>query len=141
MQLLNFLKIKLQSKDPEAGLIRRWRDDKRKVVAQGISMIATGNMPTEGQFSITITDNGEGQTPAMMPDTLLSLAKSNKVKMVMALSGYPKAPHSPNAQILLAGIFSGDRAGKRRSNPIPLCLSLWPGPVHRSPIHVRPVHC
>lgn len=46
--------------------------------------------------------------------------------IVLALSGYLKAPHSPKPQILPAEIFSSDRVGKRRSIPIPRCLSLWP---------------
>src|SRR5262249_31930009 len=41
----------------------------------------TGASPRKGNPCITIADKGEGQTPNRMPDTLLSLGKSNKLRI------------------------------------------------------------
>jgi hypothetical protein len=63
---------------PTAGLVREWRDSKRTEVARGITLAATGAKPGEGNPCFTISDRGEGQTPRMLPYTLLSLDRSNK---------------------------------------------------------------
>ncbi len=67
-----------------AGLIGEWDEDKRKAIAEGITLAATG--PTarqEGNPCFTISDSGEGQTPEKMPDTFLSLPThgSDKIKI------------------------------------------------------------
>lgn len=63
---------------PHAGLIRNWPVQKRTEVAKRISLIATGS---RSKPCFTIADAGEGQTPDDMPDTLLSLARSNKLRI------------------------------------------------------------
>jgi hypothetical protein len=64
-----------------AGLVSNWSDSKRTQVARGITLAATGFPPREGRPCFTICDAGEGQTPEMMPDTLLSLNRSNKLRI------------------------------------------------------------
>lgn len=64
-----------------SGRIRDWTDSKRTEVARGITLTATGVKPGSGNPCFTISDIGEGQTPEMMPHTLLSLTKSNKVRI------------------------------------------------------------
>lgn len=64
-----------------AGQVSNWSAERRTEVARGITLAATGNMPSEGLPSYTISDRGEGQTPDKMPDTLLSLRKSNKLRI------------------------------------------------------------
>ena len=69
------------------GKISLWPDSKRKEVARRITLAVTGHKPvakpgeTKQKPCISITDNGEGQTPEKMPDTLLSLNKSNKLRI------------------------------------------------------------
>lgn len=63
--------------NPHAGLVRIWSANKRTQVAQFITLVATGS---KSKPCFTIADAGEGQTPDEMPNTLLSLAKSNKLK-------------------------------------------------------------
>jgi hypothetical protein len=50
----------------------------RKKLAQNISFIATGKKESP---CYSIIDLGEGQTPKRMPDTFLSLGKSNKLRI------------------------------------------------------------
>jgi hypothetical protein len=70
------------AKYPEAGRIAGWSRDKRWEIARGITLSATGATPREkGKPCFTIADCGEGQTPDMMPDTLLSIGKSNKLRI------------------------------------------------------------
>ena len=64
-----------------AGLITEWADSKRTEVARGITLVATGAKPSAGFPCFTISDCGEGQTPEMMPYTLLSLNKDNKLRI------------------------------------------------------------
>lgn len=64
-----------------AGLISQWTSSQRTETARGITLVATGLTPREGSFCLTISDCGEGQTPDMMPDTLLSLDRGNKLRI------------------------------------------------------------
>jgi hypothetical protein len=64
-----------------AGHIREWDSSKRTEVARGITLAATGAKPGDGDPCFTISDQGEGQTPEMMPETILSLDKSNKLRI------------------------------------------------------------
>jgi len=64
-----------------AGHVRDWTDSKRTEVARGITLTATGAKPGGGNPCFTISDTGEGQTPSQMPDTLLSLNRSNKLRI------------------------------------------------------------
>jgi hypothetical protein len=50
----------------------------RKKLAENISFVATGKKESP---CYSIIDLGEGQTPKRMPDTFLSLAKSNKLRI------------------------------------------------------------
>ena len=50
----------------------------RKVLAENICFVATGK---RNKPCYSIIDIGEGQTPNKMPDTLLSLSKSNKLRI------------------------------------------------------------
>lgn len=62
-----------------AGRIRNWPNKKRTEVAMGITLASTGAMPREGgKPCISIADAGEGQVPRSMPETFLSLHRSNK---------------------------------------------------------------
>lgn len=64
-----------------AGRVSEWLDAKRTEVARGITLAATGFMPQDGRFCLTISDCGEGQTPEQMADTFLSLNRSNKLRI------------------------------------------------------------
>jgi hypothetical protein len=65
---------------PHAGQMKYWSSDKRTQIARGITLSATGSKPP-GKPCFSIADAGEGQTPEKMPDTLLSLDKSNKLRI------------------------------------------------------------
>jgi hypothetical protein len=73
--------------DGLSGKISLWPKNKRTEVAQRITLAVTGNKPattltgTKLTPCISIADNGEGQTPEQMPDTLLSLNRSNKLRI------------------------------------------------------------
>lgn len=64
-----------------SGRIKFWENKKRTEVAKGITLASTGAKPKQGNPCLTIADNGEGQTPSQMPFTLLSLNRSNKVRI------------------------------------------------------------
>jgi len=66
---------------PAAGKINQWSSSQRLQVAQGITFAATGARAQAGNPSFTIADAGEGQTPDRMPETLLSLNRSNKLRI------------------------------------------------------------
>ena len=65
-----------RSRAESLGHIANWSQQQRRDVSNRITLAATGS---RGNPSFTIVDNGEGQTPESMPDTLLSLDKQNKV--------------------------------------------------------------
>ncbi len=72
------------STDPNsslAGQIKNWTDTKRTEIARLITLAATGPTAKQGNPCFTISDQGEGQTPEMMPATLLSLTESNKLRI------------------------------------------------------------
>ena len=64
------------SKSETFGHIARWNTKKRRELSNRITLAATGSRQNP---SFTTVDDGEGQTPRAMPDTLLSLDKQNKV--------------------------------------------------------------
>lgn len=76
-----FFESKTNQTNSIFGRISNWSDQKRTEVARGITVCATGFTPREGKPCFTISDRGEGQTPEMMPLTLLSLNKSNKLRI------------------------------------------------------------
>jgi hypothetical protein len=51
----------------------------RNELSKNIILAATGK--AHGEENLTIVDRGEGQTPKKMPQTILSLSKSNKLKV------------------------------------------------------------
>lgn len=53
---------------------------RRTELAQNIIVAATGQT-RGGQINLCIADRGEGQTPKRMPETILSISKSNKLKI------------------------------------------------------------
>lgn len=61
-----------------AGLIQEWPNKKRTDISRGITLAATG---TRSAPSLSIFDCGEGQTPSSFPTTILSLNKSNKLRI------------------------------------------------------------
>ena len=66
---------------PHAGQVKSWPNDKRTETARWLTLVATGVGPRSGNPCFTISDLGEGQTPERMPDTFLSLTKSNKLRI------------------------------------------------------------
>jgi hypothetical protein len=71
-------------KDPEseaAGRIVNW--DASRLTEEGrlLTVAATGFMPKDGAPSISIADQGEGQTPDSFPETFMSLSKTNKFRI------------------------------------------------------------
>ncbi len=60
------------------GKIENWTRDQRRQNAQKISLAATGSKRNP---SITILDEGEGQTPGDVPNTFMSLNKANKLRI------------------------------------------------------------
>lgn len=67
----------------KGGKLQDITPTERTRLAKSITLAATGRKPTEsnGYPCITIVDRGEGQTPRKMPETILSLNKSNKLKV------------------------------------------------------------
>jgi hypothetical protein len=76
-----FLESAKKPTSSHAGLIREWPDSKRTEIARGITFAATGATAKNGNLCFTISDCGEGQTPEALPDTLLSLNRSNKLRI------------------------------------------------------------
>jgi hypothetical protein len=66
---------------PHAGQVKDWPDKKRTETARWLTLVATGVGPKSGNPCFTISDKGEGQTPDRMPETFLSLTKSNKLRI------------------------------------------------------------
>lgn len=62
----------------DAGHLTEWSPSDRTEVARGITLSATGFKPGAGSPCFTIADDGEGQTPRRLPETILSLDKKNK---------------------------------------------------------------
>jgi hypothetical protein len=64
-----------------SGQVHAWPDEKRREVARGITLAATGARGRDGDPCLSIADAGEGQTPRKFPDTFLSLEKSIKLRI------------------------------------------------------------
>lgn len=60
------------------GSLRDWASAARRAEARNITLAATGQ---KRRPCITIADRGEGQTPARVPDTFMSLNRSNKLRI------------------------------------------------------------
>lgn len=76
-----FFDNKTKGKTSLTGRIRDWPDSKRTDIAREIALTATGAKPGSGNPCFSIADAGEGQTPEQMPHTLLSLNRSNKLRI------------------------------------------------------------
>ena len=61
-----------------SGKLINLTKNERSQLAKRINLVATGK---KSNPSYSIIDNGEGQTPNKIPDTLLSISKSNKLKI------------------------------------------------------------
>ena len=59
------------------GLVEDWSTEKTRQIAEGITVCATGTRPSG--LNISIADCGEGQSASRLPDTILSLNRSNKM--------------------------------------------------------------
>jgi hypothetical protein len=75
-----FFESKANPKDAD-GRIADWLDTKATAEGRLLTVAATGNMPKDGQPSLTVVDQGEGQTPDDFPNTFMSLNKSNKLRI------------------------------------------------------------
>lgn len=71
--------------DDVAGTLANWAKKKRTEESRNITIAATGDRPTRGrksrQMCLTIADQGEGQSPAKLPSTILSLNAKNKQRI------------------------------------------------------------
>ena len=63
------------------GRIYEWSNDEATKEGRFLTVAATGMRPEQGNPSISIADNGEGQTPDEFPETFMSLALSNKLRI------------------------------------------------------------
>ena len=75
-----FFEGKQHPKDRD-GRIADWPDAKSTEEGRKLTVAATGNMPNKGQPSLTVADQGEGQTPDDFPNTFMSLNRSNKLRI------------------------------------------------------------
>lgn len=62
------------------GSPSKWPKEKQRSEARNICVAVSGAKPP-GAACISIVDRGEGQTPARMADTFLSLSRSNKLRI------------------------------------------------------------
>lgn len=64
------------------GRISEWLDDKATTEGRLLTVAATGKGPKQkGWPSLTVADQGEGQTPDDFPNTFMSLQKNNKLRI------------------------------------------------------------
>jgi len=63
------------------GRIADWPPSKATEQGRLLAVSATGHMPMAGKPSISIADQGEGQTPDAFPETFMSLHRSNKLRI------------------------------------------------------------
>lgn len=62
----------------KGGRLGDLTDKERRALAVGIELVAVGSKSAPNYL---IVDRGEGQTPAMFPETFLSIGKSNKLRI------------------------------------------------------------
>lgn len=65
---------------PKDGRIAEWPNDKATSEGRLLTVAATGHMPP-GQPSLTVADQGEGQTPDAFPYTFMSIQRNNKLRI------------------------------------------------------------
>ena len=76
-----FFEDKNDATTEQDGRISTWLPDKATNEGRLLTLAATGAMPLDGNPSISIADQGEGQEPDRFPDTFLSLNRSNKLRV------------------------------------------------------------
>lgn len=77
----------LKDSDESNGLIENMLPEERNEQAKKITLAATGAKPP-GKPSISIVDEGEGQTPEQIPHTFMSLNDSNKLRVPFVQGRY-----------------------------------------------------
>jgi hypothetical protein len=92
------------------GRIAEWARDKATAEGRLLTVAATGRMPP-GQLSLTVADQGEGQTPDTFPDTFMSIQRNTSSASRSSKEGSTWA-----ARVLFssASCSSSCRAGTRR---------------------------
>lgn len=70
-----------ESTNELGGTLQGWSQSKQLEQSQYITIAVTGATPRAGDPCITIADCGEGQTPATMPNTFLSIDRNNKLRI------------------------------------------------------------
>jgi hypothetical protein len=68
-------------KGESGGRLAEWNRKQIQDQEQFITLAVTGSKPPEAPC-ITLVDQGEGQTPERMPDTFLSIDRSNKLRVL-----------------------------------------------------------
>ena len=63
------------------GTLQGWSQAKQREQSRYITIAITGVTARHGDPCITIADEGEGQTPLMVPATFLSIDRNNKLKV------------------------------------------------------------
>ena len=66
---------------PEGNLAKWSAAQRTELAERNISIIVTGQKPSEGNPCVIVVDTGEGQKPEDFKDTLVSLLRSNKTSV------------------------------------------------------------
>lgn len=106
------------------GNLTELERSERRRLAENIALVATGSAQTP---SYTIIDRGEGQTPCSMPETLLSLGRSNKLRIPFVQGKFNMGStgalqfcsHRHNLQLIIS------RRDPQIADPCTLEASLW----------------
>ena len=106
-----------QQPKADDGRIADWPDSKATEEGRKLTVAATGKAAKQGHPSLTVADQGEGQTPDAFPETFMSLNKSNKLR-------------TPFVQ----GKFNMGGTGALRFSPVQLVIS------RRNPALLLPGH-
>ena len=64
-----------------SGLVSQWPNRYRTQVARETTLAASGAKPGQGYPCLMIADRGEGQAPSRFAETLLSMHRSNKLRI------------------------------------------------------------
>ena len=90
----------------------------RTKLARNIGLVATGS---KSKPNYTVFDHGEGQTPRSMPDTILSLSESNKLRIPFVQGEFnmggsgalPFCGGEHNLQLVISRRYPKDRKWQR----------------------------
>jgi hypothetical protein len=63
------------------GNVATWDEKRRFEIGESIYVTVTGNAPKDGQPCFSVVDRGEGICPDDFPETILSLGRSNKLRV------------------------------------------------------------